>query len=178
MIRDATPDDFPQILALNAEAVRFLSPLTEARLRHLHGQAACHRVVELDGRVAGFLLALREGADYDSVNYLWFAERYPRFLYVDRVVVHADLRGQGLGCALYDDLISRAARDRIGLITCEFDVDPPNPASAAFHRRYGFREVGRQVAGGGQKEVSLQARRAGEPGAEPPQDGPGAEDDR
>ena len=158
MIRDAAPDDFPEILALNAEAVRYLSPLSEARLRHLHGQAACHRVVVLEGRVAGFLLALREGADYDSVNFRWFVERYPRFLYVDRVVVHADLRGQGIGCALYDDLISRAARERTSLITCEFDVAPPNPASLAFHLRYGFREVGRQVVGGGTKEVSLQVR--------------------
>ena len=163
MIRDATPDDFPQILALNAEAVRFLSPLTEARLHHLHGQAACHRVVALDGRVAGFLLALREGADYDSVNFRWFVERYRRFLYVDRVVVHADLRGQGIGCALYDDLISLAARARVAFITCEFDLVPANPASLAFHRRYGFREVGRQAAAGGQKRVSLQLRDAADP---------------
>jgi hypothetical protein len=167
MIRDATPDDFPAVLALNAEAVRYLSPLSEARLTHLHRQSACHRVVVLDGRVAAFLLALREGADYDSVNYLWFAERYPRFLYVDRVVVHADLRGQGLGCALYDDLISLAARARVPHITCEFDLEPPNPASHAFHRRYGFREVGRQLVAGGTKEVSLQLREGAGPGSTP-----------
>ena len=37
-------------------------------------------------------------------------------------------------------------------------LDPPNPVSARFHARYGFREVGRQWIGGGKKQVSLQAR--------------------
>ena len=41
-------------------------------------------------------------------------------------------------------------------VTCEFDVDPPNPASEAFHRSFGFREVGRQRVAGGSKLVSLQ----------------------
>ena len=31
------------------------------------------------------------------------------------------------------------------VVVCEFDVDPPNPASRAFHERFGFREVGTLV---------------------------------
>jgi len=158
MIRDATASDFPAILALNAESVHFLSPLDEARLQRLHAQAAYHRVVEIDGEVAAFLLVLREGADYDSPNYLWFAQRYPQFLYVDRIVVDARRQGQGLAARLYDDLLEFAATARIAQLTCEFDLDPPNPASAKFHARYGFREVGKQWLGGGKKQVSLQAR--------------------
>ena len=158
MIRDATASDFPAILALNAESVHFLSPLDEARLQRLHAQAAYHRVVEIDGEVAAFLLVLREGADYDSPNYLWFAQRYPQFLYVDRIVVDARRQGQGLAARLYDDLLEFAATAGIAQLTCEFDLDPPNPASAKFHARYGFREVGKQWLGGGKKQVSLQAR--------------------
>src|SRR5579883_1800566 len=152
MIRDAAPGDFPAILALNAESVRFLSPLDEARLRHLHGQAAYHRVLEIDGAIAAFLLALREGADYDSPNYLWFAEHYGQFLYIDRVVVDTRHQGCGFGNRLYDDLIAVAKKAGIAPLTCEFDLDPPNPASAKFHARYGFREVGRQWLGGGKKQ--------------------------
>jgi len=161
MIRDATPGDFLEILALNAASVHFLSPLDAARLQHLHMQSAYHRLIGVDGNVAAFLLALREGADYDSPNYLWFAQRYPRFLYVDRIVVAAARQGQRLGAQLYDDIIAFAAANGFAQLTCEFDLDPPNPASARFHARYGFREVGRQWLGGDKKQVSLQVRELG-----------------
>lgn len=158
MIRDTTPADFAAILALNAESVHFLSPLDATRLRHLHAQAAYHRGVERHGRVAAFLLAFREGAQYDSPNYRWFAQRYPAFLYIDRVVVDRGARGLGLGIQLYDDILAFAAATGVARLTCEFDLEPPNPVSARFHRRYGFREVGRQWLGNGKKQVSLQAR--------------------
>ena len=157
-IRAATAADFARILALNAESVQFLSPLDEARLHGLHAQAAWHRVAEIDGRVAAFLLVLREGADYDSPNYRWFAQRYTQFLYVDRVVVDAAAQGHGLGALLYADLLAFAQTQAVATLTCEFDLEPPNPASARFHARFGFREVGTQWLGGGKKQVSLQAR--------------------
>lgn len=157
-IRDAAPNDFPAILALNAASVHFLSPLDAGKLQQLHSQAAYHRVVELQGRVAAFLLAFREGAQYDSPNYLWFTLHYPAFLYIDRVVVDPAARGLGLGIQLYDDILAFASRACVARLTCEFDLDPPNPVSAKFHRRYAFREVGRQWLGAGRKQVSLQAR--------------------
>jgi predicted GNAT superfamily acetyltransferase len=40
-------------------------------------------------------------------------------------------------------------------VACEYDVEPPNDASARFHARFGFGEVGRQRLAGG-KQVSLQ----------------------
>ena len=43
-------------------------------------------------------------------------------------------------------------------MTCEFDLNPPNPASEKFHARFGFHEVGRQRVGAGNKQVSLQLR--------------------
>ncbi len=158
MIRNTTPEDFARILALNAESVHFLSPLDEERLQQLHAQAAYCRVVEIDGAIAAFLLALREGTDYDSPNYRWFLQRYAKFLYIDRIVVAAAHQGRGLGAMLYDDVTAFAAASGVAQLTCEFDLEPPNPSSARFHARYGFREVGRQWLGGGKKQVSLQAR--------------------
>lgn len=157
-IRPAGVDDFAAILALNAESVQFLSPLAAPRLQHLHAQAAYHRVVEVDGVVSAFLLAFRERADYDSPNYRWFAQRYAQFLYIDRVVVSAAQQGRGFGALLYEDLFAFARASDIRQVTCEFDLAPPNPNSARFHARFGFREVGTQWLGGGKKQVSLQAR--------------------
>ena len=157
-IRPAIAADFPAILALNAAWVHFLSPLDAARLRLLHAQAAYHRVAEIDGRVGAFLLAFREGAAYDSPNYLWFAQRYSEFLYIDRIVVDPEQQGRGLGARLYDDLFAYAQIAGVATVTCEFDLDPPNPGSQKFHARFGFREVGTQWLAGGKKQVSLQAR--------------------
>lgn len=155
-VRDAVPADFPHLLALNAAVVHFLNPLDPARLARLHAAAACHRVLEADGEVAGFLLAFREGADYDSPNYRWFAARYPRFLYIDRVVVAPGRQGLGLGRRLYADLLAFARRTAAGLVTCEYDVEPPNEPSRRFHAAFGFREVGTQALGTAGKRVSLQ----------------------
>ena len=157
-IRAARREDFAAILALNAESVRFLSPLTPERLDALHRAAAYHKVVEADGEIAAFLLAFREGASYDSPNYLWFAGRYPAFVYVDRIVVAPSHRGGGFGALLYDDIAAFAAKTGAPWLTCEFDIEPPNPGSKRFHERMGFREVGTQWLGGGKKRVSLQAK--------------------
>ena len=162
-LRNAGPDDFAAILALNAESVHFTSLLDYARLQHLHVQAAYHRIVEIDGEVAAFLLALREGADYDSPNYRWFAQHCAQFLYIDRIGVAAARHASGLGARRYDDLIAFAASHGVARLACEFDLEPPNPASARFHARHGFREVGRQWLGGGKKQVSLQLREVAVP---------------
>ncbi len=156
VLRDSTEDDFAALLKLNLESERYLSPLSSARLQALHAQAWYRRVVCLDGAVQGFLLAFREGADYDSPNYQWFAARYTEFLYIDRIVIDAATRGRRLGEWLYEDLFSRARAQGLARIACEFDTDPPNEASRRFHQRFGFREVGSQRVAGGKKAVSLQ----------------------
>ena len=155
--RPASVQDFDAILLLNAESVHFLSPLDRARLIDLDARAALHQVLESGGRVVAFILAFREGADYDSVNYRWFSARYERFLYVDRVAVSSGLQGGGLGRVLYESVFALARRTNVPVVTCEYDVDPPNPVSARFHARFGFSEVGRQPVAGGKKWVSLQA---------------------
>ena len=158
LLRDATSADHPALLALNAASVEVLSPLDAPRLQLLIGQAALCRAIEGAGRILAFVLAFRERADYGSPNYRWFDARYPRFLYVDRVVVDAGHRGAGLGRRLYADVVEYARREGVPLVTCEFDVEPPNPASERFHALQGFNEVGRQTLPGG-KRVSLQALR-------------------
>jgi predicted GNAT superfamily acetyltransferase len=154
-VRDIVAADTPAILALNLESEAVLSPMDAARYAHLLAQSAYGRVVDEDGVVVAFLLAFREGADYDSVNYRWFDAHYEAFLYVDRVVVARAHQGRGFGARLYDDLFAFARDAHVSSVTCEFDIDPPNEASRRFHARYGFAEVGTQTLPGG-KRVSLQ----------------------
>jgi hypothetical protein len=157
--RDANPDDFPAILELNRASVHFLSPLDAGRLARLHREAAYSRILDIDGRIAAFLIAFRESADYDSPNYLWFAGRYGRFLYIDRIVVREEDRGKGIADAFYRDLFSFAERAGIEVVTCEVDISPPNPVSLRFHRNRGFVELGSQWIGGGKKRVLLMEKR-------------------
>jgi len=131
--------------------------MNDERLTMLSHEADAHWVLEHEGLVCAFLIALREGATYDSVNYRWFCLNYPKFLYVDRVVVSSAAQGLGFGAALYQAVFAHAKATAVPVVTCEFDIDPPNPVSANFHAKYGFREVGRQLVANGTKTVSLQA---------------------
>jgi uncharacterized protein len=156
-IRAVCHSDLQAVLALNYESERFLSPLTMERLEQLDAQAELHQVLEVQGKVIAFVLALREGARYDSPNYKWFMARYASFLYVDRVVVSVGRHGEGIGRALYDVVFAHARETGVPWVTCEYDIEPPNPWSERFHRKSGFAEVGRQFVADGMKMVSLQA---------------------
>lgn len=156
VLRDALAEDFPRILALNEAEVLQTSAMDRDRLDFLHGLASYHRVAVVDGEVAAFLLAFRDGAAYPNPNFDWFAARYPSFVYVDRVVVDAAFNGRGIGSLLYRDLFEHARGLGAKVVACEFNIVPANEASARFHARWGFGEVGRQWLDNGKKQVSLQ----------------------
>jgi hypothetical protein len=144
------------LLTLNNEHAQELSPLTPERLAQLVRQACFARRI---GPADAFLLAFEQDADYDSPNFLWFRERYPRFVYIDRIVVAASARGRGLARLLYCELFEQAARAGHGQIGCEVNSDPPNPGSDAFHAVLGFTEVGSAAVHGGAKTVRYLLRR-------------------
>jgi predicted GNAT superfamily acetyltransferase len=160
VIRDARPADTEAILALNLESEALMSPMDEARLAELSAMAAFLRVVEDERGIAGFLLAFREATAYDSVNYRWFLERYPRFLYVDRIAVASDRQGRGLGPQLYAELFAFARANDVQRVVCEYYSVPLNEPSRRFHQRAGFVEVGSQWLPNG-KQVSFQEARLG-----------------
>ena len=135
-----TAADEAAILALNNAHEVELSRLDSPRLQHLlavayHARMAPHGVA--------FLIAFAPDADYDGVHFAWFRDRFKDFVYVDRVVVAHEARGRGIARALYADLFQRAESDGHSVICCEVNVDPPNPASDAFHASLGFHEIGR-----------------------------------
>lgn len=156
ILRDAAAADFERILALNTAEVAQTSAMDRARLDSLAALACRFSVAELDGRALGFLLAMDHTAAYDNDNFRWFATRYPRFAYVDRIVVDATAAGMGIGGKLYRDLFAHARQHGIDRVVCEYNLEPPNPASKTFHDRFDFNEVGQQHVAGGSKLVSLQ----------------------
>ncbi|MFO1039446.1 MAG: GNAT family N-acetyltransferase [Geminicoccaceae bacterium] len=139
LIRPLGPDDLDPVLALNAANETETSPLTRSELQRLVGIAIYARRVE---GAPAFLLAFDQTAEYFSPNYIWFRERYPRFVYVDRIIVGAEARGRGLARTLYLDLIANARSAGHDLVCAEVNSDPPNPGSDAMHASLGFAEVG------------------------------------
>ncbi len=157
VLREYTESDAAAVVRLNAESVAVLSPMDDLRFRSLAAMADLLRVADAAGQVVGFLLAFADGREYDSVNYRWFAARFKRFLYIDRVTLDPTYRGAGIGSRFYR-LAERYAREAgLAWLVAEVDVVPPNPVSLAFHDRLGFVEVARQTAGGG-KIVSLRVK--------------------
>ena len=155
-IRAATSADFPAIAALNEAEVQYTSAMDVERLRVLDGLSCYHRVACVDAEVAAFLLVMSQEAAYPNDNFEWFVRRYPRFLYVDRIVVAASARTLRLGTLLYGDLFRHALAGGFPLVTCEYYIDPPNEPSRRFHDRFGFTEQGTQWVANGMKKVSLQ----------------------
>lgn len=155
-IRNAVASDFERIIRINDGEVHHTSPLDVDRLRLIDGWCAYHKVALVDTHVAAFLLAIRSGAPYQNDNFTWFSRRLSDFLYVDRIVVSAAFSGRRIGSTLYDDMFAYARSRGITNIVCEYNIEPPNPGSRAFHDRFGFKELGTQWVAGGTKLVSLQ----------------------
>jgi predicted GNAT superfamily acetyltransferase len=157
VIRPAAKSDYETICALNLAAVQHTSPMDRARVADL-GLLSCYfKVACVDGSVAAFLLAISSGAPYENDNFSWFTRRYPRFIYVDRIVAASAFRGNRLGSRLYQDLFRYAKHNAFAVVTCEYNVVPPNEPSRLFHDKFGFKEQGTQWLDGGAKQVSLQA---------------------
>ncbi len=149
-IRPLAELDRAALLALNNAHAVELSWLEPEQFDLMLAQASYARGV---GPAAASLIAFDQDSAYAGQHFAWFRARYPRFVYVDRVVVDPSWRGRGLARALYADLFTRLGR---GLVGCEVNSEPPNPASDAFHASLGFLPVG--GASGGGKTVRYMLR--------------------
>jgi predicted GNAT superfamily acetyltransferase len=139
-VRKLARADWPAVLALNEASVRELSPLDEVRLQYILELAHAALVVEREGELAAFAIAIAPGTPYDSANYRWFAEHYERFLYLDRIAVGAAHRRHGLGALLYDAMEEAALP--FGQMVCDVNVKPRNDASLGFHAARGYEDAG------------------------------------
>jgi len=156
-IRDVREHELDSVLALNNAAGSTILPLDAIGVRKFYDEAAYFRVAAAEDHLAGFLIGLRENADYASDNFLWFRERYPEFLYIDRIVIARPYRGAGLGRVFYADVTS-FAEVRVPLLACEVFLEPRDDVAVLFHGTYGFHEVGQQNMANIERRVSLLAK--------------------
>jgi predicted GNAT superfamily acetyltransferase len=147
IIRDVREHELDLVLALNNAAGPGILPMDAGKLRFFWENADYFRVAEKDGLLAGFLVALSQDAPHDSPNFLWFRERYPEFLYIDRIVIASTRRGAGVGRVFYGDVQSFAEL-RVPRLAAEVFLEGSNHPALLFHGSFGFREVGQHVMPG------------------------------
>lgn len=150
IIRHVREHELDQVLALNNNAGASILPMDASKMRRFFDSASYFRVAEIDGHLAGFLIALGPKIDYDSPNYLWFQSHYVDFVYIDRIVIASAYRRHGLGRIFYADVQSYSEL-RSPFLACEIFLEPRDDASVLFHGTYGFREMGQQSVAGGRR---------------------------
>lgn len=134
-----TPGLRDDLLSLNNRSAVETSWLEPERFGHMLASAFAALHVP-DARA--LLITFDESADYDSPNFLWFRDRFARFVYIDRIVVDEAARGLGMARKLYGQLFDLARAAGHDMAACEVNSQPPNPGSDAFHAAIGFVEAG------------------------------------
>ena len=155
LLRSGNREDFETILRLNEEEVQYTAPMDLELLENIFESSDFCHVAEINKKVVAFVLALREGTTYDSVNYKWFSEHYEKFLYVDRIVVSGEHKGKKIGSMLYEKTLEYGKTSGV-LMVAEINIEPPNLTSLKFHKKFGFSEVGQLSSDDKHKIVSLQ----------------------
>ncbi|MGH8118511.1 MAG: GNAT family N-acetyltransferase, partial [Rhodanobacteraceae bacterium] len=122
-LRDVRADDLAAVMGLNNTAGTSILPMDAAQLDRFYRFADYFRVAELDGHLAGFLIAVCDATPHASSNFQWFRAHCNHFVYIDRVVIGNLHRGHGLGRAFYADVQSYA-EVRSPNLACEVFLEP------------------------------------------------------
>ncbi|MEO1306128.1 MAG: GNAT family N-acetyltransferase [Pseudomonadota bacterium] len=156
--------DLSRLLAVNEASVPGVGQESMDSLATWIALSTCLVAVDEADIALGFITLMELGQrSYDSPNMRWFedySERTGRSLiYVDRIAIASEARGQGLGETLYRAAFERfQSHEEMG---CEVNTLPPNPGSHRFHKRLGFRSVGETTYVPGKKVVMFYARALG-----------------
>ena len=156
VIREVRPDDLPEMLRINVESSPGVTQLTLSGIAGLVTEATLAWVAVADRRIAGYLIAFLGSASYGGEEFAWFKQRTQNFVYVDQVALAPSYRGRGIGSMLYSELERWGSKQQCASLNCEVNLDPPNPASMAFHTSYGFIQIGRMHTSDGRHVALLQ----------------------
>jgi len=143
--------DLTPVLSLNNAHAKETSVLDEVSLATLLGMGFYARGI--DRGATAFLIALDHNAPYINPNFAWFKASREPFIYIDRIIVAKSARGLGIARLLYEDLFAAAKQAGHNRVVCEVNIEPPNPASVAFHAAMGFAGVGQATIHNGTKTV-------------------------
>jgi predicted GNAT superfamily acetyltransferase len=161
-LRPLAAADHATLLRLNAEGQPAVHPLDWPTLEELLAFEGHHQVaVDDTGAVLGYLLTFASVSAYADTEISELRRRVPEpFLYICQVVVAPAHRRRGIAGAFYAAAAGAARRAGAFVLCSDVNLDPPNPDSLAFHRRLGFKEIGRGTASNGFAIAFLQLRLA------------------
>lgn len=126
----------PGVCALSREQI-------EAHLTH----ARFFKVAILAGECIAYVIAYDHQQLYDGDEFIWFKRNIDQpFLYIDQIAIAPTYQGQGLGGRIYAALKQIATNLHYKYLTCEVNLEPPNPISLKFHYHHGFTTQEEMVA--------------------------------
>jgi L-amino acid N-acyltransferase len=145
VIRDATPADLPQILAIYNDIVLTTTAIYDETVSTLEARSAWFE----DRRKHGLpVLVATEGSEVLGFSSFgeWRSRWGYRYTVEHSVHVRADARGRGYGSALVQALFPHAKA--AGMHVMIAHIDSAAAASVHMHRKLGFESVGtfREVA--------------------------------
>ena len=133
--------DASQVWRINEEGLPWVGKVSEAEIEGLLERSSFALGAFNGDLLQGFVICLPPKTTYSSLNYRWFNERYEDFLYVDRIAISAQHRGQGIGAQIYSAVVE-AAQDKSVPVLAEVMKKPLNEPSMHFHSAFSFVEVG------------------------------------
>ena len=155
-LRNLEDRDLVAVTAINNDGYPAVPISSVDEMRALVDLSCVALVAENDDHeILGFVVAMDPGLSYESENYAFFEKSFESHLYIDRIVLSEQSRGLGLGGQFYQRIFDKARADGRSAVTCEVNLEPPNPGSLRFHRRWGFVDVDTQPTKGGQVVVQL-----------------------
>ena len=142
MIYDIKPEHFAHILRINEEFVYWLSPMDDDELKYVLSLATYKRQI---AKGKGVLIGYPHDVAYpEHKNLRWLRQHTKDFFYIDRIIIDADVQGQGYGQLLYNDIENFARLRGYKALVCEVNTKPNNPISHKFHKAFGFKIIGNQ----------------------------------
>ena len=121
-------------------------PLDEFKLLVENSDYNCC-IVE-NNTVVGFVICFQDNktstsflTEQNHKNFIEIQKQMDNFLYIDRIAVHENHRGQNIGKEIYQNVERFAIENNIELLTAEINLLPKkNEISFNFHEKNGFRE--------------------------------------
>lgn len=158
-LRKLVRSDRSEVLRINAGSLPGVAPLDENEFDRLLKLPNLHLIREdADKTIVGYALAFPSDAPYDGEEFQAFHKSLPGpYIYIDQVAVAPNMRRRGVASSLYLALEIEARRRSMSALCCEVNLDPPNPASMAFHLGRGFQRLEVLITADG-RTVALMSR--------------------
>ena len=138
VIRGVDEKDLDSLVSLNNQYEIWMAR-KDRSFFEIHKDIPFFYVIEHERTILGFAMVTDWMPRYDSLLHRWFVERFPKFYYIDRIVIDRDHRKKGLGSRLYNIIIAGA---KAYPLMCEVAIEPENTESLRFHEKFGFETIG------------------------------------